>query len=126
MPYTCVGYVVMLGSRRWRYGGHALVVCGVASVASRGALAGGVRAPSATEARRRVDPGNARRRPVGWRRRRARARGGAALLALAAALLAVLPRRRWRQKAQKPRVSNLSPILLSAAVSPLVARRDSK
>ena len=71
MPYTCVRYQRLRGcSRRWRYG-RALVVGGVASVASRGALAGGVRAPSATEARRRVDPGNARRRPA-RRRRRAR------------------------------------------------------
>ena len=90
MPYTCAftGYVC------------------VASAAARGllsrclpqrrdgdgvrwVLAGGGRAPSATEARRRVDPGNARRRPVGWRRRRARARGGAALLALSPRLLTV-------------------------------------
>ena len=72
MPYTCVRYQRLRGcSRRRRYG-RALVVGGVASVASRGALAGGVRAPSATEARRRVDPGNARRPSARWRRRRAR------------------------------------------------------
>ena len=81
MPYTCVGFVVMLVSRRRRRGG-ALSLLPPRRGRARGALAGGGRAPSATEARRRVDPGNARRRPAGWRRRRARARGGAALLAL--------------------------------------------
>ena len=71
-------------------------------MAPRGALAGGVRAPSATEARRRVDPGNARRRPAGWRRRRARARGGAALLALSLQLsLARTPTSRGNKRRKK-------------------------
>jgi hypothetical protein len=65
MPYTCVGFVVMLVSRRRRRGD---------------ALVQGGRAPPATKARRRVDPGNARRRPAGWRRSRARPAVGALLL----------------------------------------------
>ena len=101
MPYTCVSGIVMLVSHRWRRGVSLSLSC------SRrwrywGALAGGGRAPSATKARRRVDPGNARRRPAGWRRRRARARGGAALLALSLQLsLARTPTSRGNKRRKK-------------------------
>ena len=86
--HTPVRLRVMFGAR----------VGGVAGVLSR--VAGARRRPE--RHRRRVDPGNARRRPAGWRRRRARARGGAALLALPLQLtLARTPTSRGNKRRKK-------------------------
>ena len=92
----------MFVSRRGRRGGYSLAVCHKGATARRRRRGGALVRVSATKARRRVDPGNARRRPAGWRRRRARARGGAALLALSLQLsLARTPTSRGNKRRKK-------------------------
>ena len=128
MPYTCVRYQRLRGcSRRRRYG-RALVVGGVASVASRGALAGGGARRRPQRARRRVDREAPRRPSARWRQKRARASSGrsaAFALSPGSGSLARTPASRGNLKGAKPTWVSLfdRPTCVSAAVSSLSAQQ---